>query len=89
MPLPVDASPWEWVNDPARLAAVAAEVRSAGSMALDLEHHSRRSYLGITCLLQLSTGPSSSFLGHGHPPIQSQVMCLMETITCPHSLEQN
>ena len=56
MPLPVDASPWEWVDDPGRLAAVAAEVQRAGSVAVDVEHHSRRTYLGITCLLQLSTG---------------------------------
>lgn len=59
-PLPVDASPWEWVDDPQRLAAVAAEVQRAGSVALDLEHHSKRSYLGITCLVQMSTGPGSS-----------------------------
>ena len=58
VPLPMDDSPWEWVDDPGRLAAVAAEVRSAGSVAVDVEHHSRRTYLGLTCLLQLSKGLS-------------------------------
>jgi hypothetical protein len=56
MPASLDNSPWQWVDRPEQLAGVADAARQAGRVALDVEHHSRRSYLGITCLLQLSTG---------------------------------
>ena len=59
MPAAVDGSRWEWVDEPGRLAAVAEEARSAGALAVDVEHHHVRSNRGIVCLLQLSTGDSS------------------------------
>ena len=57
---------WTWVDTEAGLAAMskalAAEaeaLRQAGgttpTIAIDLEHHSLRSFQGLTCLLQLSS----------------------------------
>ena len=74
IPALVDDSPWEWVDRPEQLAAVAAEAGRAGSVALDVEHHARRSYLGVTCLLQLSTGEPHAPLSGG----SSSVCCLCE-----------
>lgn len=52
----VDATPWEWVATPVHLEAVAAELEGESALAVDVEHHSQHSYLGFTCLVQLSTG---------------------------------
>lgn len=31
------------------------ELRNAGEIAVDLEHHDAHSYIGLTCLMQIST----------------------------------
>lgn len=46
----------KWVETPEQLQDVVDKLRSTKRVALDLEHNSQRSYLGVTCLLQLSTG---------------------------------
>ena len=40
---------------PAALAECAAHLEACSEVAVDLEHHGLRSYLGLTCLLQLSS----------------------------------
>ncbi len=47
--------PCTWVDTPAALAAMAQELEAASEIAIDLEHHSWRSYQGLTCLMQIST----------------------------------
>ncbi|EIE21113.1 3'-5' exonuclease, partial [Coccomyxa subellipsoidea C-169] len=44
------------VDSAEKLQRVTEELKGAQQIAVDLEHHALRSYLGITCLLQLSTG---------------------------------
>lgn len=56
MPIPLSCSGWDWVDSAEQLQRVTEELKGAQQIAVDLEHHALRSYLGITCLLQLSTG---------------------------------
>jgi len=45
----------EFVNTPEAFAQTLSELKECDELAVDLEHHSQRSYLGLTCLMQLST----------------------------------
>lgn len=49
-------TPLVWVNTPKRLQQMLADLQGVKCLALDTEHNSQRSYLGVLCLLQLSTG---------------------------------
>ena len=51
----LSAVPCTWVDTPELLEELATELESASEIAIDLEHHSFRSYLGLTCLMQIST----------------------------------
>ena len=59
---PVDGSPWHWVASEADLRAAAAALQGKPCVAVDVEHHAARSYLGITCLLQISDGQQVALL---------------------------
>jgi ribonuclease D len=43
------------VSDLSSLVACSRDLNSSPLIAVDLEHHSQRSFLGIVCLMQLST----------------------------------
>jgi hypothetical protein len=57
-PPPLSSTPWLWVDTPRRLQQMLRELEGVKCIALDTEHNSQRSYLGMLCLLQLSTGES-------------------------------
>ncbi|KAI5842547.1 ribonuclease H-like domain-containing protein [Morchella snyderi] len=44
-----------WVATPAALAAMLARLAACPAIAVDLEHHDTRSYIGFTCLIQISS----------------------------------
>lgn len=44
-----------FVDTAAALRGMAERLAAAREVALDLEHHSHRSFQGITCLMQIST----------------------------------
>ncbi|WFD02256.1 exosome nuclease subunit [Malassezia obtusa] len=52
-----DACPFRWVKTAAELRALQAHLAEdrVREIAVDLEHHSKHSYLGIVCLMQIST----------------------------------
>ena len=52
---PMHTTPCTWVATEAALEALAAKLRGVDELALDLEHHSQRSYRGFVCLMQIST----------------------------------
>lgn len=57
-PIPVrsfESTPFHWVETPAELEAMLQKLREAPEIAIDLEHHSYRSYAGFLCLMQIST----------------------------------
>lgn len=54
-PLSLASTPFTFVETPAQLAAMTAKLTAAKEIAVDLEHHSFRSYTGFLCLMQIST----------------------------------
>lgn len=56
---PVPSLPWStteaiWIDTTEKLNKMIEQIATAPEIAIDLEHHDYRSFLGITCLLQLS-----------------------------------
>uniref|UniRef100_A0A6E8VAY1 Exosome complex component 10 homolog n=1 Tax=Anopheles coluzzii TaxID=1518534 RepID=A0A6E8VAY1_ANOCL len=54
-PVPLERTPLMYVDQESQLAELVRELQAAKEIAIDLEHHSYRSYQGFTCLMQLST----------------------------------
>lgn len=57
--VPIPPSPLEetsaiWVSDGAQFREMLSKLREATELAVDLEHHSYRSYSGFLCLMQIS-----------------------------------
>lgn len=50
-----EAEPVIWVDSQESLSRMIAELKLSELFALDLEHHSIRSFLGFTCLMQIFT----------------------------------
>lgn len=55
-PPALSQTPLVWVDTPKKLQKMLQELQGVTCLALDTEHNSQRSYLGVLCLLQLSTG---------------------------------
>jgi len=51
----VAIDPSDVVDTVEKMKEMLSELRLVNEIAIDLEHHSYRSYLGITCLMQIST----------------------------------
>ena len=54
-PAPTDATPCVFVDTPEALEDMVAHLDKSNEMAVDLEHHSYRSFQGFTCVIQVST----------------------------------
>jgi ribonuclease D len=54
-PRDLDSTPLEWVDTVVALRALARVLDQQPVIAVDLEHHDYRSFLGFTCLMQVST----------------------------------
>ena len=54
-PAPTDATPCVFVDTPEALEDMVAHLDKSREMAVDLEHHSYRSFQGFTCVIQVST----------------------------------
>ncbi|XP_028968527.1 exosome component 10, partial [Galendromus occidentalis] len=52
---PLGETPLELVSTPGALKKVLEELKQHRQIAIDLEHHSFRSFMGFTCLVQVST----------------------------------
>ena len=48
-------TPFTWVSTPQSLDIMLVKLRRVSEVAIDLEHHSYRSYAGFLCLMQIST----------------------------------
>ncbi|KAG7088738.1 hypothetical protein E1B28_012706 [Marasmius oreades] len=54
-PQPFDSTTFKWVDTVAELTSMIEELRKTQEIAVDLEHHSYRSYSGFLCLMQISS----------------------------------
>ncbi|KAL1210212.1 Protein RRP6-like 2 [Cardamine amara subsp. amara] len=54
-PLPLEETPFKFVQDVKDLKELVAKLRSVEEFAVDLEHNQYRSFQGLTCLMQIST----------------------------------
>ncbi|RHZ61890.1 hypothetical protein Glove_345g5 [Diversispora epigaea] len=53
--LPIQSTSYTWVDKLDELLDMCRKLENSQEIAVDLEHHSYRSYLGFTCLMQIST----------------------------------
>ncbi|KAK7202924.1 ribonuclease H-like domain-containing protein [Myxozyma melibiosi] len=60
-PMPLETTEPIWVDDMKGLKEMLRELQHEDAIAVDLEHHDARSYIGIVCLMQISTR-SNDFL---------------------------
>lgn len=54
-PKSFEDTPFTFVDTPEALEEMVGKLQQAKVIAVDLEHHSMRTYYGITCLMQIST----------------------------------
>ncbi|ETN62570.1 exosome component 10 [Anopheles darlingi] len=54
-PLPLDTTELVFIDHESQLSALLSDLKAAPQIAIDLEHHSYRTFQGFTCLMQLST----------------------------------
>uniref|UniRef100_A0A2M4A807 Exosome complex component 10 homolog n=1 Tax=Anopheles triannulatus TaxID=58253 RepID=A0A2M4A807_9DIPT len=54
-PLPLDTTELVFIDRESQLPALLSDLKAAPQIAIDLEHHSYRTFQGFTCLMQLST----------------------------------
>ncbi|XP_035778810.1 exosome component 10-like [Anopheles albimanus] len=54
-PLPLDTTELLFIDQESQLRGLLSDLKAAPQIAIDLEHHSYRSFQGFTCLMQLST----------------------------------
>lgn len=52
---PFEGTTAAWVDTKKTLDEMIDELKQATEIAVDLEHHDARSYIGFTCLMQIST----------------------------------
>ncbi|CAK5284338.1 unnamed protein product [Mycena citricolor] len=54
-PTPFESTSAIWVSTPEALASMVNDLRRASEIAIDLEHNDYRTYVGMVCLMQIST----------------------------------
>ncbi|XP_049945111.1 exosome component 10 isoform X1 [Schistocerca serialis cubense] len=80
-PLPVDETPLVVVERPEDVHIMLEDLRRYTEVAVDLEHHSYRSYQGLTCLMQLSTRDTDYIVDT--LALRSDLQCLNDVFTDP------
>jgi len=54
-PKSFDETPFSWVASSVDFSSMLEKLRKATELAIDLEHHSYRTFGGFLCLMQIST----------------------------------
>ncbi|CAF4934575.1 unnamed protein product, partial [Rotaria magnacalcarata] len=55
LPKSLDETKYLYVDTPDKLKTMNDHIENQSELAIDLEHHSYRSYQGFTCLMQISS----------------------------------
>lgn len=58
LPNSFENTPFVWVDTPSEFSTMLEKLRGAEEIAIDLEHHSYRTFYGFVCLMQISTRES-------------------------------
>jgi exosome complex exonuclease RRP6 len=86
LPIPYtsfETTPFHWVSTPAQLNTMLDKLRQAQEIAIDLEHHSYRTYRGFLCLMQISTREEDWIIDLLEPDLREEVGILNEVFTDP------
>ncbi|KDQ25524.1 hypothetical protein PLEOSDRAFT_51863 [Pleurotus ostreatus PC15] len=76
-------SPHTFVTTTTELHSMLDDLRRADAIAIDLEHHSHRSYRGFVCLMQISTRDKDWVIDTLVPEVREELGILNEVFTDP------
>jgi len=80
-PKPFEETPFTFVSTRAQFDSMLEKLRVCKELALDLEHHSYRSFAGFLCLMQISTREEDWVVDL--LPLREEVAELNEVFTDP------
>jgi exosome complex exonuclease RRP6 len=80
--LPFESTTATFVDTPEALAEMLEELKKAKEIAIDLEHHDTRSYVGIVSLMQISTR-NRDWIVDTLKPWRRRLECLNEVFADP------
>lgn len=80
--------PFTWVHTATELEALHAHLAEdrVTEIAVDLEHHNKHSYLGIVCLMQISTRYGDWIVDTLSDEVRENAECLNEVFTDPRKV---
>lgn len=80
--LPFESTTATFVDTPEALEEMLAELKNAKEIAIDLEHHDNRSYIGLVSLMQISTR-EKDWIVDTLKPWRRRLDCLNEVFADP------
>ncbi|KAL1800132.1 hypothetical protein ACET3X_000474 [Alternaria dauci] len=83
---PFESTTATFVDTPEALAAMLRELKTAKEIAIDLEHHDTRSYIGMVSLMQISTR-DKDWIVDTLKPWRRKLECLNEVFADPSILK--
>ncbi|KAF1843976.1 exosome complex exonuclease-like protein Rrp6 [Cucurbitaria berberidis CBS 394.84] len=83
---PFESTTATFVDTPEALAIMLAELKTAKEIAIDIEHHDNRSYIGIVSLMQISTR-DKDWIVDTLKPWRRKLECLNEVFADPNILK--
>lgn len=83
---PFESTTATFVDTPEALAMMLAELKTAKEIAIDIEHHDNRSYIGIVSLIQISTR-DKDWIVDTLKPWRRKLECLNEVFADPNILK--
>lgn len=81
LPASIDSTPLVVVSDIKQLESLVQELSTCKEIAIDVEHHSFRTYQGITCLIQISTDHKDYIVDVF--PLWNEMQMLNQVLTDP------
>ncbi|XP_040843836.1 exosome component 10 isoform X1 [Ochotona curzoniae] len=81
MSRPLDETPCQFITSLEKLVELNEKLANCQEFAVDLEHHSYRSFLGLTCLMQISTRTEDFIIDTLE--LRSEMYILNESLTNP------
>jgi exosome complex exonuclease RRP6 len=83
---PFESTTATMVDTPEALATMLSELKTAKEIAIDLEHHDNRSYIGMVSLMQISTR-DKDWIVDTLKPWRRKLECLNEVFADPNILK--